>query len=232
MKLQQSVDVTNMLGYSGRMLIIDLTSQKTKTEEIPEGIHKKFIGGNGFGIRFLYEYQKPRIDPLSPDNVLVFAVGPFCGTVIPCSAKYVIQAKSPLTGFQGESVGSSFWSLAFRSAGYDVLVMKGRAKKPTYLFIDDDIVELRDAKQLMGKDCWETDSIIKETIGDDNVRVATIGPAGENLVRFACVASDHRHAGRTGMGAVMGSKQIKAVAVRGSKTVEVAKIDELLDLCN
>src|SRR3990170_411931 len=178
MKLQQSVDVTNMLGYSGRMLIIDLTSQKTKIEEIPEEMHKKFIGGNGFGIRFLYEYQKPRIDPLSPDNVLVFAVGPFCGTVIPCSAKYVIQAKSPLTGFQGESVGSSFWSLAFRSAGYDVLVIKGRAKKPTYLFIDDDIVELRDAKQLMGKDCWETDSIIKETIGDDNVRVATIGPAG------------------------------------------------------
>ena len=232
MKFRRSVVVTKMLGYSGRMVIVDLTQEKTKIEEIPELIRKRFIGGNGFGIRFLYEHQKPRIDPLSPDNVLVFAVGPFCGTVIPCSAKYVIQAKSPLTGFQGESVGSSFWSLAFRRAGYDVLVIKGRAKKPSYLFIDDDIVELRDAKQLMGKDCWETDSIIRETIGDENVRVATIGPAGENLVRFACVASDHWSAGRTGMGAVMGSKQIKAVAVRGSKTVEVAKIDELLDLCN
>ena len=211
---------------------MDLSSQKTKIEEIPEGIHKKFIGGNGFGIKFLYEYQKPRIDPLSPNNVLVFSVGPFCGTVVPCSANYIIQAKSPLTGFQGESVSSGFWGPVFRRAGYDVLVINGRAKKPTYIFIDDDLIELRDAKQLMSKDCWETDSIVKEAIGDDNVRVAAIGPAGENLVRFAGVASDHRHAGRTGMGAVMGSKQIKAIAVRGSKTIEVANIDELLDLCN
>ena len=112
-KFRKSVVATNPLGYSNRMLIVDLTHEKTKIEEIPELIRKRFIGGNGFGIRFLYEYQKTRIDPLSPDNVLVFAVGPFCGTVIPFSAKYVIQAKSPLTGFQGESVGSSFWSLAF-----------------------------------------------------------------------------------------------------------------------
>ena len=232
MKLQQSVDVANMLGYSGRVLIVDLSNQKTKTEEIPEGAHHKFIGGNGFGVKFLYEYQKPRIDPLSPDNVLVFSVGPFCGTVVPCSANYIIQAKSPLTGFHGESVSSGFWGPAFRSAGYDVLVIKGRAKKPTYIFIDDDLIELRDAKQLVSRDCWETDSIVKEAIGDDNVRVAAIGPAGENLVRFAGVANDHRHAGRTGMGAVMGSKQIKAIAVRGSKTIEVANIDELLDSCN
>lgn len=232
LKFGNRLVVTNMLGYSGRMAIVDLAQEKTKIEEIPEVVRKNFMGGSGYAIKFLYEHQKPRIDPLSPDNVLVFAVGPFCGTIIPCSAKSVIQAKSPLTGFQGESVGSSFWSLAFRRAGYDVLVIRGRAKKPSYLVIDDDVVELRDAKQLVGKDCLETERIIRETINDDNVQVAAIGPAGENLVRFASVPNDHGGASRTGMGAVMGSKQLKAVAVRGSKTVEVAKIDELVDLCD
>jgi len=222
-----------MYGYSGRILVVDLTSNKTKIEAISEVFCRKFIGGNGFSISFLYEHQKPGIDPLSPDNVLVFAVGPFCGTVIPASAKYVVQAKSPLTGFQGKSIGSSFWSLAFRRAGYDALLIKGRSKKPTYLFIDDDVIEFRDAKELWGRDCWETERTIRDTIGDDNVRIATIGPAGENLVRFASIVSDHHHEddGRTGMGAVMGSKQLKAVVVRGSKTVEVAKLNELLDLC-
>jgi aldehyde:ferredoxin oxidoreductase len=222
-----------MYGYSGRMLIVNLTSKKTKIKAIPEVFCRKYIGGNGFGISFLYEHQKPGIDPLSPDNVLVFAVGPFCGTVIPTNAKYVVQAKSPLTGFQGKSIGSSFWSWAFRRAGYDALLIKGRAKKATYLFIDDDIIEFRNAEGLWGRDCCETDKIIRDTIGDDNVRVAAIGSAGENLVRFASIVSDHHHEddGRTGMGAVMGSKQLKAVAVRGTKTVEVAKLDELLDLC-
>ena len=222
-----------MYGYSGRMLIVDLTSRESKIEPISESFCRKFIGGNGFSISLLLKYQKPGVDPLSPDNALVFAVGPFCGTAIPTSAKYVIQAKSPLTGFQGKSIGSSFWSLAFRSAGYDALLINGRAEKPTYLFIDDDTVEFCDAQDLWGMDSFETDTMIRETIGDDNVRVAAIGPAGERLVRFASIVSDHHHEddGRTGMGAVMGSKQLKAVAVRGSKTVEVADIDELLDLC-
>jgi aldehyde:ferredoxin oxidoreductase len=123
--------------------------------------------------------------------------------------------------------------LAFRRAGYDALLIKGRAEKPTYLFIDDDIVEFKNATELWGKNCFETDKIIKDTMSDDNVRVAAIGPAGEKLVRFASIVSDHYHEddGRTGMGAVMGSKQLKAVAVRGSKTVEVANLDKLLDLC-
>jgi aldehyde:ferredoxin oxidoreductase len=222
-----------MYGYAGRMLIVDLTSKESKIEPISESFCRKFIGGNGFSTSLLLKYQKPGVDALSPDNVLVFAVGPFCGTAIPTSAKYVIQAKSPLTGFQGKSIGSSFWSLAFRSAGYDALLINGRAEKPTYLFIDDNTVEFCNAQDLWGRDCFETDTMIRETIGDDNVRVATIGPAGEKLVRFASIVSDHHHEddGRTGMGAVMGSKQLKAVAVRGSKTVEVANIDELLDLC-
>jgi aldehyde:ferredoxin oxidoreductase len=222
-----------MYGYSGRMLIVDLTSKQTKIETFSKAFCKNFIGGNGFSIKFLYDYQKPRIEPFSPDNVLIFAVGPFCGTVIPTSAKYIVQAKSPLTGFQGKSIGSSFWSLAFRRAGYDALLIKGRSKKPTYLFIDDDTIAFRDAKELWGKGSWETDRIIRDTVGDDNIQIATIGPAGENLVRFASIISDHHHEddGRTGMGAVMGSKQLKAVVVRGSKTIEVAKLDELLDSC-
>jgi len=221
-----------MYGYAGKKLLVDLNSKKTKIEEIPEAFCRKLLGGNGFSIKFLYDYAKPKIDPLSPDNVLVFAVGPFCGTLIPTSSKYIVQAKSPLTGFQGKAISSGYWSQAFRRAGYDALVIMGRAKKPIYLFIDDNVVEFRDATNLWGKDCWETENIIRETIGDDNVRVAAIGPAGENLVRYACITNDrNRQAGRTGMGAVMGSKQMKAIVVRGSKSIQVAKLDELLELC-
>ena len=118
-----------MLGYAGRMLLVDLNSGKTKIEEIPEAFCRKFLGGNGFSIKLLYDYAKPKIDPLSPDNVLVFAVGPFCGTMIPASGKYIVQAKSPLTGFQGKAVSSGFWGQAFKRAGYDALVILGRAKK-------------------------------------------------------------------------------------------------------
>ena len=222
-----------MYGYSGRVLIVNLTSKEAKTEEISENLCRKLIGGNGFGVYLSHKYQKPRVDPFSSDNVLVFSVGPFSGTIVPTSAKYMIRAKSPLTGFQGKSIGSSFWSVAFRRAGYDALVITGKAERPTYLFIDDDVVRFENAAELWGNSCWDTERAIKETVGDNNVQVAAIGPAGERLVRFASVVSDHYHEddGRTGMGAVMGSKQLKAVAVRGSKTVEVANLDRLLDVC-
>ncbi len=221
-----------MFGYAGKVLYIDLTHKKTKTSSIRPEFCKRYIGGNGFAIRLLYDNTKPKIDPFSSENALVFAVGPFAGTIVPTSGKYIIQAKSPLTNFMGESVSSGVWGQAFKRAGYDAMVIKGKAEKPTYLFVDDDIIRFKDAKNLWGKDSLETIDLIVEEIGDENVCPATIGPAGENLVRIANITNDrYRQAGRTGMGAVMGSKNLKAVAVRGTKKVEVSNLEKLMEVC-
>ncbi|RLI42557.1 aldehyde ferredoxin oxidoreductase [Candidatus Bathyarchaeota archaeon] len=221
-----------MFGYAGKVLYVDLTRKKTKTRPIRREFCKSYIGGNGFAIRLLYDNTKPKIDPFSPENALVFAVGPFAGTMVPTSGKYIVQAKSPLTNFMGESISSGVWGQAFKRAGYDAVVIKGRAEKPTYLFIDDDIIWFKDAKNLWGKDSLETIDLIVEEIGDENVCPATIGPAGENLVRIANITNDkYRQAGRTGIGAVMGSKNLKAVAVRGTKKVEVSNLEKLMEVC-
>ena len=224
--------MTKMFGYAGKVLYVDLTHKKTKTSPIRREFCKRYIGGNGFAIRLLYDNTRPKIDPFSPENALVFAVGPFAGTTVPTSGKYIVQAKSPLTNFMGESVSSGVWGQAFKRAGYDAMVIKGRAEKPTYLFVDDDITRFKDAKNLVGKDSLETIDLIVEEIGDENVCPATIGPAGENLVRIANITNDrYRQAGRTGMGAVMGSKNLKAVAVRGTKKVEVSNLEKLMEVC-
>jgi len=221
-----------MFGYTGNVLYVDLTVGKSKVEHISEELCKKYLGGVGLATRLLYDLNPPNVDPLSPDNTLVFALGAFAGTVVPTGSKHGIAAKSPLTGFIGDSLASSFWSQALRRAGYDAVAIKGRAENPTYLFIDDNIVQFRDAKHLWGKGCLETDNLVKEEIGDETTSVSSIGPAGETLVRFACITNDRtRQAGRTGLGAVMGSKNLKAVAVRGTKAVQVAKLDEIMELC-
>jgi len=222
-----------LFGYAGKILYVDLGRKETKTALIENGFCEKYIGGNGFAIRLLYDSTKPGIEPFDPENALVFAVGPFAGTITPASGKYIVQAKSPLTGFMGESVSSGMWGPALKRAGYDAVVIKGKAEVPTYLFIDDDNVHFRDAKNLWGQDSVETSHMIVEDIGDENVSVAAIGPAGEKLVRFANITNDRfRQAGRTGMGAVMGSKNLKAVAVRGTKTIEVHNLDKLMEVCH
>jgi aldehyde:ferredoxin oxidoreductase len=221
-----------MFGYAGRILIVDLTHMKSKTENLHESFCAKYVGGNGFAIRLLHDRTPPKADPLGPENVLVFAVGPFAGTMVPTSGKYIVQAKSPLTGFMGESVSSGMWGQNLKRAGYDAAVIIGRAESPTCVFIDDDTVHFRKAEDLWGKDALETDRLIQEQLGDENVSVASIGPAGERLVKFANIANDkYRQAGRTGMGAVMGSKNLKAVAVRGSRKVEVHDLDKLMETC-
>ena len=136
------------------MAIVDLNRDKTRVEEIPKAFCRNFLGGNGFGIKMLYDHIEPRIDPLSSGNVIVFAVGPFLGTPIPTSGKYIVHAKSPLTGFQGESVSSSFWSHSLKMAGYDVLIIKGRAKRPTYLFIDDDSIDFCFCQAIFDYTLW------------------------------------------------------------------------------
>jgi aldehyde:ferredoxin oxidoreductase len=221
-----------MFGYAGKFLYVDLTQKKFKTEILEAGFCGKYIGGNGFAIRLLYDNTKAGIDPLSQENVLVFAVGPFAGTTVPTSGKYIVQAKSPLTNFMGESVSSGAFGQALKRAGYDAIVIKGRSEKPTYLFVDDDMVHFSDAKKLWGKDALETSALIIDEIGDENVGTATIGPAGENLVRFANITNDRtRQAGRAGMGAVMGSKNLKALAIRGTNSVEVQDLDKLMEVC-
>lgn len=221
-----------MFGYAGRVLYVNLTNRKTKVDRTSEDSCRKYIGGQGFATYLLYHTINPKIDPFGPENVLAFAVGPFTGTIVPTCHKFVVQAKSPQTNFIGVSLCSGDWGPGLKRAGYDAVVILGKAEKPIYLFIDDDAIQLIDAKDLWGKDSWETEELIREELGDEEVRVSSIGPAGENLVRFACITNDKfRQAGRTGMGAVMGSKNLKAVAVRGTKKVEVARFDELVEVC-
>lgn len=221
-----------MFGYAGRILFVNLTNRKTKVEKISEDFCRKFIGGNGFSIHLLYQNTRPKIDPLGPENVLIFAVGPLQGTPIPSSGKYIVQAKSPLTNIMGEAISSGHWGHMLKFAGYDAVVFKGKAEKPTYVFIDDDVVQFIDAKDVWGKDTWQADVMIKEELGDESATIAVIGPAGENLVRFACITNErNRQAGRTGMGAVMGSKNLKALALRGSQNVDVSNLDGLIETC-
>jgi len=221
-----------MFGYAGKILHVDLGQGKSSVEEVDEAFCRKYIGGNGFGIRLLYDHAPPGVDPLDPENPLIFAIGPFAGTTAPTSGKYIVHTKSPLTGFQGEAVSSGFWAPVLKQAGYDAVVIKGRSEKPVYLFVDDGTIQFRDAGSLWGRDALETLDLIREEIGDDNVRSASIGPGGENLVRYANITNDrHRQAGRTGVGAVMGSKNLKAVAVRGTGSVKVADMEGTLEHC-
>jgi len=222
-----------MFGYAGKVLYVEKKKKKFRDHPLKNGFCEKYIGGNGFSIRLLYDNTETGIDPFSPENVLIFAVGPFAGTMVPTSGKYIVQAKSPLTNFMGESVSSGSWGPTLERAGYDAVVINGRSEKPVYLFIDDDVVQFIDASDLWGKSTLQTDDMIREEIGDENVCVAAIGPAGENLVRFANITNDrYRQAGRTGMGAVMGSKNLKAIAVRGTNKIEVYELEKLIELCH
>jgi len=216
------------LGYARRILHIDLSTGKTETEPLKEDLAKKYIGGIGLGMRLFLDHSKPGIDAFNPENPLVFTTGPLSGTMGPTAGNgYAIISKSPESGGIGESKAHGFFGAELKRAGYDAVIIKGKADKPVYLWIDDDSVQLMDAKSLWGKSPEQTEDAIREELGDYYIRVASIGLAGEKLVRFGCVINDRtRAAGRTGMGAVMGSKNLKAVAVRGTKDVNVAKPDE------
>ncbi|MFX1297177.1 MAG: aldehyde ferredoxin oxidoreductase family protein [Promethearchaeota archaeon] len=219
-----------MYGYTGKIIRADLTTGKIKFDRISEEFCEKYIGGYGFGAKILWDELKPGIDPLGPENILIYAVGPVPGTILPTSSKYGVFAKSPLTGIFGMAISSGSVGQQFSRAGYDMIIMKGRAEKPVYLMVDDDDVTLKSAEHLWGqKDCWETEELIREENDDIKIAVASIGQAGENLSKIACITNDrNRQAGRTGMGAVMGSKNLKALAFRGSNEVTVARKDEFM----
>jgi aldehyde:ferredoxin oxidoreductase len=192
----------------------------------------RVIGGRGLNSTRLFDELKRDIDPLSPENILLIGVGPLTGTLLSTSAYMTISGKSPLTGILGDSAAGGFFGAELKHAGYDQIVMTGRSDQPVYLFIADDYVELRDASHLWGKDIWETTAAIRKELNDNAVQVAAIGPAGENLVKYATVACNNsRMCGRTGMGCLFGSKHLKAVAVKGTGRLTVADPLSFLQLC-
>ncbi len=212
-----------MNGWTGKLLRVNLTSGRSQVEDIPSPWLRDYIGGRGVADRYLWKELDPRVDPLSPDNKLILATGPLTGTPVPCGARYMAVTKGPLTGAITTSNSGGHWGPELKFAGYDMVLIEGKAPKPVYLFIYDDIVQIRDAKAFWGKTTSETEDGIRDELGIPGVRVAGIGPAGEKLVRFACIINDkHRAAGRSGVGAVMGSKNLKAVAVRGTRGVSIA----------
>jgi len=211
-----------MKGWIGKVLRVDLTKRESKVEELDQKLAAKFIGGRGLGSKILFDEIGPKVDPFSPNNKLIMATGPLTGTSASAAGRYMVVTKSPLTGTIACSNSGGHFGAELKFAGFDLIIFEGKAKEPVYLYIEDGKAEIRDAKTLWGKTTHETtDQILSET--DMDARVACIGPAGEKLVRFACVINDkHRAAGRSGVGAVMGSKNLKAVAVKGSGSIPVA----------
>lgn len=221
-----------MHGYMGKILRVDLSGGSACTEDLDPDLARRFVGGRGFGAKLLFDRLPRGADPLGPDNLLIFSTGPLTGTAAPGS-KMTLTAKSPATnGFADSHVGGMAGP-ALRFTGHDVLILEGAAERPVYLFIDRNGAQVRDAAHLWGKGCHETeDLLLAENRGEGELQVMTIGPAGERLVRFACLTHDYgRQAGRTGMGAVMGSKRVKAIVLRGDCSVPLADPQRFLTKC-
>ena len=219
-----------MYGYNGRALVVDLTARRVEWQPLAEDVLRRFIGGTGLGAYLLYEHCPPGVDPMAPDNPLIFVTSPLVGSRLTTSSKFAVLAKSPLTGFIGDSLSSSFLATELKKTGCDALVITGRCDSPTLLSIDDGEVDFLDASDLAGLTTSQTEQAVKQRLGYRR-KVACIGPAGENLVRFASISNDGgRQAGRTGPGAVMGSKNLKAIAVRGTQAVPAFDPDRLNEI--
>ena len=212
-------------GYTGKILEVNLTNGKIEKKELDKQLVKDYIGGRGFAAKLLYDRTSPEVDPLSPSNPLIFVTGPLSG-VAPCSGRITVGARSPLTKSHGDSnVGGEF-AIELKLAGYDAIIITGKAEKPVYIQIVDDEVKINDAGSLWGKDTLETTRALLKEFGDKKACVACIGPSGENLVYVSGICVDlNRFAAEGGMGAVMGSKNLKAILVRGKKGIKLADID-------
>lgn len=205
------------------ILSIDLTTGEKDIIEIPFAWEQDYLGGASLAARILYEYFSSNLDPLSPESPVLFLNGPLSGTSGPAVGRFTICARSPATGLWGESNCGGFWGAQLRRTGFDGLLLRGKAAWPVYICIIDDQIAIKDARHLWGLDTNQTQAEIQTELGSKSISVATIGPAGENLIPFALILCDHgRVAGRTGMGAVMGSKNLKAIAVRGNKKIPLA----------
>ena len=214
--------INQLYGYTGKLLKVDLSKGKVGVEEVKPEILRQFLGGVGYAVKLLYDELPTGTDPLSAANMLVFTTGPLTGTRAPGSGFAEVCCKSPLTGIWSESKCGGEWGVSLRKAGYDFLVIEGKAEKPKYIVIDNDKVEIRPAESLMGQTTSQKDNLIKEELKDKKFDIAVIGPAGEELVRFANVMVGARAFGRCGAGAVMGSKNLLAIAVKGNGKIPVA----------
>jgi aldehyde:ferredoxin oxidoreductase len=214
-------------GYTGKVLRINLTDQTAKEEDLPLEIAKDYIGGAGFGVKYLYDEVPADTDALGPDNKLIFASGPFSGTTVPCASRMAVTGKSPLTGAVGMALTGGHFPVELKFAGYDALIIEGQAKKPTYVWIKKGQVKFRSAKRVWGMKTLDSQQIIKNELKDQNVRIACIGPAGEKQAKIACIINEMRAIGRKGLGAVMGSKNLKAIAIRGRGKIDVADKEKL-----
>lgn len=210
-------------GWTGTILRVNLSRGSVRKEPLREEWVRDYVGGRGLGARYLWEEVSPQADPLGPANKLLFVTGPLTGTNASCGARYMVVTKGALTGAIASSNSGGHWGPELKFAGYDMVIVEGCARQPCYLWIHDEEVEVRPAPHLWGKGVWETEDTIRSETGCPDAIVAAIGPAGENLVRFAAIVNDlHRAAGRSGVGAVMGSKLLKAIAVRGTGGVRIA----------
>lgn len=208
-------------GYTGKILRVNLSDQSYSIEDTSVQMARDFIGGAGFGIKILIDEVSAKTDPMGEANKMIFAPGPFTGTRVPCSGRMAVVAKSPLTGAVGMGLSGGDFPAELKFAGYDALIIEGKAAEPTYLWIKDGQVSFRSAKKYWGTRTFDCQQMIKDELRDQNIRVACIGPAGEKLALVACIINERRAVGRKGLGAVMGSKNLKAVAVRGSGKVKI-----------
>ena len=210
-------------GYNGKILHVNLADSSWAIEEPGEKWYRTYVGGSALTAYYLLKHLKPGVDPLSEENVLVFACSVVTGSPLSGYSRYTVAAKSPLTGAFGRTEAGGYFGPELKFAGFDAIVVRGRAPKPVYLYVNDGTVEIRDAAAIWGQDNWVTLEKIREETGEKMVRVASIGPAGERMIPYACVQNDLEHYnGRTGMGAVMGSKNLKAVAARGRQKPQMA----------
>jgi len=215
-------------AYTGYILRVDLSTGEIWVDQPKEQFYRKFIGGRNVILHYLLKELPPKADPLGEENLLIFAPGLLTGTILPGAGRHAVGGKSPLTGALGSCETGGWWGAELKRSGFDALVIQGKAESPVYLWIKNGTVEIRDAVSLWGKLTAEAEDEIRQELGDERIRVAQIGPAGENLVRYACIIHDSsRAAGRSGLGAVMGSKNLKAVAVRGSYAVGVADPEKI-----
>jgi aldehyde:ferredoxin oxidoreductase len=218
-------------GYAGKMGFVDLTTEEIKIETLDEGLARDFIGGQGLGARILFERQKKGIDPLGPESLLGFTTGPLTGTKVPTGGRYMAVCKSPLTGGWGDANSGGFFGAELKAAGWDAIFVSGAAASPRMITIFDDRIEIKDAADLWGKDTIDTEKSIQKNLGDKKIRMASIGPASEKLSLISGIVNDAgRIAARSGVGAVMGAKKLKAVAVRGTGKARIADPNALAGL--
>ncbi|RPE72924.1 phenylacetaldehyde:ferredoxin oxidoreductase [Tibeticola sediminis] len=208
------------MSWAGKLLRVNLTKGTVTPEPLNMDWARAYLGSRGLAAKYLTSEIDPKVDPLSPDNKIIWATGPLTGTMASTGGRYTVSTKSPLTGAIACSNSGGYWGAELKMAGWDMVIFEGRSDKPVYLYINDDVAELRDASHLWGKSVWETEELIKKGLQDPLTRVSSIGKAGEVGVLYAAVVNDlHRAAGRSGVGTVMGSKNLKAIAVRGTKGV-------------